>query len=228
MYYGYIYKTINLINKKIYIGRRKGNFTPNYLGSGKHLKHAVKKYREINFKSKLIKYAKNIVELYKLEKEYIQKYRTKFGRNNIYNITDGGDDGASNNGCVIKHKKNCKCCVCKNRRGERHKLSCNCFFCKNRRGELHELDCQCCSCRAKRGEYKGKNSPIYGKHYTQTEEAKEKIRRDVSDRRWMYSSKLRRLKRVKSILVQQYLIDGWLLGNKSRRLGKLYSNWVKN
>ena len=29
--YGYIYKTTNLINKKIYIGQRKGKFNPDIM-----------------------------------------------------------------------------------------------------------------------------------------------------------------------------------------------------
>jgi len=38
-----IYKTINLINNKSYIGKDHKN-NPEYLGSGKLLKHAIKKY----------------------------------------------------------------------------------------------------------------------------------------------------------------------------------------
>lgn len=37
-YYGYIYKTTNLINQKYYIGQKKGLFDPNYFGSGKVLR----------------------------------------------------------------------------------------------------------------------------------------------------------------------------------------------
>ena len=42
--FGYIYKTTNLINGKIYVGKHKGAFTEKYLGSGVHLKRAVKIY----------------------------------------------------------------------------------------------------------------------------------------------------------------------------------------
>ena len=42
---GYIYKTTNLVNKKIYIGKRqKSSFDKNYLGSGKKLKSAIMHY----------------------------------------------------------------------------------------------------------------------------------------------------------------------------------------
>ena len=38
-----IYKTTNLINKKIYVGKDKKE-NPNYFGSGKILSLAIKKY----------------------------------------------------------------------------------------------------------------------------------------------------------------------------------------
>ena len=41
--YGYIYKTTNLIENKIYIGQKKGFFHSNYYGSGIYLKSAIKK-----------------------------------------------------------------------------------------------------------------------------------------------------------------------------------------
>ena len=35
--YGYIYKTTNLVNGKIYVGQHKGEFTEDYIGSGTSL-----------------------------------------------------------------------------------------------------------------------------------------------------------------------------------------------
>lgn len=42
-FYGFIYITTNLINGKKYIGQKKG-YNDTYLGSGKILKLAIKKY----------------------------------------------------------------------------------------------------------------------------------------------------------------------------------------
>lgn len=44
--YGYIYKTTNTINGKIYIGQKKSSefLGVQYLGSGKILKSAINKY----------------------------------------------------------------------------------------------------------------------------------------------------------------------------------------
>ena len=42
--YGYIYKTTNTVNNKIYIGQKKSEIflKESYLGSGKYLKNAIK------------------------------------------------------------------------------------------------------------------------------------------------------------------------------------------
>lgn len=226
MYYGYIYKTTNLINGKIYIGRKNGNFKPSYFGSGKHLKRAINKYGINNFRVKLIRYAKNKTTLYRLEKEYIKKYRNRFGKNKIYNITDGGKD--THEGGIKYHKIKCKCIVCKNKRGEKHSLNCLCSPCRNRRGEKHKLNCACYCCKMESGNYKGKKHPSYGTHYIQTESAKDKIRKDVSNRKWMYNLKLKQVKRILKKEVGTYLINGWRLGNKCRSLGIKYWSWTKN
>jgi group I intron endonuclease len=90
-FYGYIYKTINKKNNKIYIGKRKGVLDTNYFGSGIYLKRALNKYGKDKFKLEIIIYAENRNQLSKLEKQYIKKYRKMFGKENLYNITDGGD-----------------------------------------------------------------------------------------------------------------------------------------
>ena len=53
--YGYIYKTTNNINGKIYIGQHKSNiFDSNYKGSGVRLADAIKKYGKDNFSVELL------------------------------------------------------------------------------------------------------------------------------------------------------------------------------
>jgi hypothetical protein len=86
-----IYKTINLINGKIYIGQDSKN-NPKYMGSGKILKLAFKKYGKENFKKEILEECKSINELDKREKYWIDKFNStdeKIG----YNISYGGQIG---------------------------------------------------------------------------------------------------------------------------------------
>lgn len=91
--FGYIYKTINLVNNKIYVGKKKGSFDPKYFGSGIALANAIKKYGTSNFVVEIIVYASDKDELNELEKICIAEYRQDLGRENLYNISDGGEGG---------------------------------------------------------------------------------------------------------------------------------------
>lgn len=102
--YGYIYKTTNLINNKVYIGKCKGIFNVNYLGSGKILKKAIKKYSVRNFSVELVKYAKTKEKLNKLEKDYIRKLKKSLSKDRIYNIASGGEGFTSHHSTTTKKR----------------------------------------------------------------------------------------------------------------------------
>ena len=63
--YGYIYKTTNLINNKMYIGKHRSTvFEPDkYIGSGPILIKAIKKYGKENFKCELIEWCETKQQL---------------------------------------------------------------------------------------------------------------------------------------------------------------------
>ena len=90
--YGYIYKTTNLINGKIYIGQKKSTIflDSDYLGSGVRLKSAIKHYGKENFKVELLEECYSREQLNDREIYYIGKYNSQdltIG----YNLTKGGD-----------------------------------------------------------------------------------------------------------------------------------------
>ena len=69
MPYGYIYKTTNLVNNKIYIGQKtsKKFLGESYLGSGKLLSKAVKKYGHNNFTVELLEMKIKSIKVNQLE-----------------------------------------------------------------------------------------------------------------------------------------------------------------
>ena len=93
--YGYIYLTINKVNHKTYVGQKKLITKTwdkdNYLGSGKHLKCAIKKYGRENFEKFLIQFCSTKEELDKQEIFWIAEYRKRGLAQ--YNIADGGQGG---------------------------------------------------------------------------------------------------------------------------------------
>lgn len=94
--YGYIYKTTNLINNKIYIGQHKSSkfLFDKYLGSGILIKEAINKYGKENFIIDKIDEADSEEELNKKEIYWIDFYNSR--NSNIgYNIASGGAFGDS-------------------------------------------------------------------------------------------------------------------------------------
>lgn len=87
--YGYIYKTTNLINNKIYVGQHKAKqFEPEkYIGSEKLLKKAINKYGKINFICELIEECNSEQELNEKEIYWISFYSSNVME---YNISSGG------------------------------------------------------------------------------------------------------------------------------------------
>ena len=86
-----IYKTTNLVNGKIYIGQDKNN-NPNYYGSGKLLKLAIKKYGKQNFKKEILEECTSIDELNEREIYWIGFFKSN-DRYTGYNISDGSKEG---------------------------------------------------------------------------------------------------------------------------------------
>lgn len=99
----YIYRITNLVNNKTYIGQHlcPENTEPEndtkYMGSGKHIRRAEKKYGMENFKKEiLVKYIPTKERTDDLEIKYIKYERMWHGEENCYNIASGGSVGFIN------------------------------------------------------------------------------------------------------------------------------------
>lgn len=86
-----VYKTTNLINGKIYVGKQE-NYNKEYLGSGLVLSRAIKKYGKENFEKIILSECLTSKELNNKEIYWIEKLKAT--DNSIgYNITKGGTGG---------------------------------------------------------------------------------------------------------------------------------------
>lgn len=100
-----LYKITNLLNNKIYIGIHKtNNDNDGYMGSGKLIKFAIKKYGIVNFKKEIIHRFTSLDEARAKEKEIVdEEYILS---NNTYNISIGGGLGSKEiNGLSFASRK---------------------------------------------------------------------------------------------------------------------------
>lgn len=100
-----IYKTTNLVNGKIYIGRDKKN-NPQYIGSGTYIRRAINKYGRNNFKKEIIEFCGDVASLNEREIFWINEFNSRDSKVG-YNIARGGDGGVGNHGANKgkKHKE---------------------------------------------------------------------------------------------------------------------------
>lgn len=90
-YYG-IYRITNLTNGKMYIGQHAtSELDDGYMGSGKIIKHAVKKYGKENFRKEWLMFCEDEEELNYMERVYVDQ--TWVDRSDTYNLRLGGDGG---------------------------------------------------------------------------------------------------------------------------------------
>lgn len=92
--YGFVYLTTNIIDGKKYVGMCKNTHSKNYLGSGKYLKFAIKKYGRDAFNRTILEECDTYDNLCKAEKMWIEHFNA-VNSEQFYNITEGGFGGCS-------------------------------------------------------------------------------------------------------------------------------------
>lgn len=125
--YGFIYLTINKVNNKKYIGMCKNTHEKYYLGSGKLLKKAIKKYGKENFERVVLQECFSFEELSKAEEYWIKKHNA-VENEEYYNMTSGGFGGNSDylkeywNQFTEEERKVCRKWSRKNMMGENNPM----------------------------------------------------------------------------------------------------------
>ena len=105
--YHYFYKITNNLNGHFYYGvHNTDNLNDGYMGSGRRLHYAYKKYGSENFTKDILKYFNSSKEAYEYEAEIVNENLVK--DNNCYNIQLGGK-GINTFGLVTVRDKNGYC-----------------------------------------------------------------------------------------------------------------------
>ncbi len=88
----YLYKITNKVNGKIYVGVHKTkNMNDGYMGSGKVIRDALKKYGENNFEKEILEFFENEEHMFLREKEFVND--DFLVRKDVYNLRCGGYGG---------------------------------------------------------------------------------------------------------------------------------------
>ena len=180
--YGYIYRTTNLINGKIYIGQKRSlEFNPNYKGSGKILREAINKYGWDNFRVELLIPCFSREEL-NAEEEFLIEWFGSRDRLVGYNICKGGECGPGGPRFQgHKHTDESKAKMSQARLGKKfsdtHKANLSKSISLARTGTSLSEDA-----KAKLSERNsGKGNPFYGKKHSEaTKQHWSEVRRGVT------------------------------------------------
>ena len=105
MKYHYVYKITNLLNNHFYIGvHNTDDLNDGYMGSGKRLHIAYKKYGIKNFKKDIIIFFNSSDDAFEYEKQIVNE--SLVDDNNCYNLVNGGRNSWNSSNLVVVKLKN--------------------------------------------------------------------------------------------------------------------------
>lgn len=217
--YGYIYKTTNLINGKIYIGQHKSKvFDQKYKGSGMIIRLAFDKYGFDNFKTEIIEWCNTFEELNQKEEYYIEYYNSRNEKIG-YNIRIGGIQSRMSESSREKIHLNSLINPNYGMKGKKQSE-----LCKKINSTIHK-GCSPANKGQKMTEEQRQKCIIshlgqipWNKGIPMSNDAKIKLSSKSKGRKWMNDTEIE--KRIPESLIQEYLKNNW-------KFGRLNKNKIK-
>lgn len=203
-----VYKTTNLINGKIYIGTHQTeDLDDDYLGSGKLLFRAIKKYGRSVFKREYISIHNSYEEMMNMETILVNE--EFISREDTYNICVGGVGG---NLAEYNRIHN----------AERNKKRwSNPGFAEKEKLRFSELSKKLWNDPEYRAAHSGENNVWYGKHHTDETKKVISLKNSIHQfgsknsqfgKKWVHNKVIGENKSINPLEIDNYLNDGWELG----------------
>ena len=216
-----IYETTNKINGKIYIGKHEtNNLDDDYLGSGKLLWRAIKKYGKEHFEKKILFVFDNQKDMLAKEKELVDKQFIK--RKDTYNLKEGGIGGWDhmNSDEGVRYRKSSPNWMNWSKSGTKaylEKLKNDPVFAAKQKAHAQK------SIKLATDAIRGKPSHFRGK--THTDEVKKRIGKINSKIQkgegnsqfgtcWIYNIELKQNKKIQRTDLIKWLESGWWKGRR--------------
>lgn len=217
--YYLVYKTTNLVNGKIYIGKHEtDNLNDGYLGSGNLLKLAIKKYGQENFKREILFECSTKEEMDAKESELVDEEFLK--RNDVYNVKLGGSGGFDfiNSTGINNSGDNAG----KGGRRNSQLLKENITHKTEFRQKISNGVRKIWKEHPETFDKFVHSLPFLGKHHTEETKAKmrEAAKLRIGEKNssfgtvWIYNESLAQNKKVKKELANDFLKQGWKLGRR--------------
>ena len=181
-YFYLVYQVTNLVNGKIYIGKHSTkNPYDKYMGSGKAIKQAIKKYGTESFTKEILYCFTNEKEAFLKEEELVTQ--DFIDREDTYNITFGGKGLQSGEKNLMygkpsamrgrHHTQESREKMSKATKGKLHSQETKDKISKANKGKRLSQETKDKISKANKGKFVGENSPLFGKPKSQ--ETKDKI-----------------------------------------------------